>query len=55
MIDGSHTQKRDDKAWKFANSKEMLFDNGGETLRLIKPGATPVAKVTDAAPSVRAV
>ena len=32
LVDGTHTQKRDDKAWKFANSKEMLFDNGGETL-----------------------
>jgi hypothetical protein len=27
-----HTQKRDDKAWKFTNSKEMVFDIGAETL-----------------------
>ncbi len=32
LQDGPHSLKRDEKAWKYANSKEMVLDNGSETL-----------------------
>ncbi len=32
VIDGTHTSKRDDRAWKFARANEFVRDQGSETL-----------------------
>ena len=40
----THTLKRDDKSWKFANSKEMLLGIGTETLGRANGVTIPTAK-----------